>query len=108
METEALYYECHITIDPVLDSDRHKLLTELCEDKQFRVAKLLMSKGNNFTPNENDSFMTGRSKKYGDLLSRMENLCYSLQKNSFVVRRYKIEIAILDSKDQGDILGLIS
>jgi hypothetical protein len=104
---ETLYYECHVTIDPVLDSDRHELLTKICADKQFRVAKLLMSKGNTFTPSENDSFMTGRSKSYADLLSRMVNLCYSLQKNSFVIRRYKIETAILDSKDQGDILQLI-
>ena len=105
---ETLYYECHLTIDPVLDLNTHKLLTKICAETQFRVAKLLMSKGDNFTPSEHDSFITGRSKNYSELLCRMVYLCEGLKQNGFTIRRYKIEIATLDSKDQGDILGLIS
>lgn len=88
-----LYYESHITIDPVFGQDLENF-KKLCNDYDFRVAKLLMEK----TPSVKDSFCTSRSNLYTDIVSRTIDLVKDLQESGFKVRRYKIEDTLVDSK----------
>src|SRR6185369_9095163 len=93
-----LYFECHVTIDP-LNGKRLKLFTEICKPLNFRVADLVMIKSNGKDkPSDRDSFCTSRSKDFNDLNDRMVSLITECKKNSIKVRRYKIEDTILDSK----------
>jgi hypothetical protein len=95
----SLYYECHITVEPVFD-DRLELMKELCKSYKFRVADLLMQKRKADSPARSmyDTFCTGRDKNFRVLESRMELLIRDLQLWNFKVWRYKIEDAIIDSK----------
>ena len=99
-----LYYECHITLDPV-DEATLETLKSICEDYEFKVAKLYLDKEST-KPNTLDSFTTGRSANYPDLELRMVKLIQKLKDCSFVVRRYKIESALIDSRidDQLNLL----
>lgn len=87
----SLYYECHITIEPVFD-ERLEKFKQLCSECGFRVAKLIMEKG----PNRKDSFCTGRDKDVNKLSERMFSLLKMLKENNFNIYRYKLENCILD------------
>lgn len=91
--TTEYYFECHITIDPVLDSTEVDQLKQTIATQDFRLAKLFMQKG---IPSNLDSFITGRHKDYETLLERMYKLVEELPKQGFHVRRYKIENVLLD------------
>ena len=104
--SESLYFESHITIDPVLEDDaKIGLLRVLVKGQGFRIAELLMRNGSGEHSRE-DSFMTGRSKDLPDLSLRTQNLVTQLKEFGFRVRRYKIESALVDSK-VADTLNLL-
>jgi hypothetical protein len=94
-----LYYEAHITIDPVDDVDRAQA-NDIGTSYGFRLAKLLMDKG---VPSQLDTFLTGRGKEYEDILARTRMVVDSLKRSGFVVRRAKIEDTLLDT-NHGDLL----
>lgn len=102
-----LYYEAHITIEPVFD-ERLAKVKMLAERFQFKVADLLMQKRPEDTAERSkfDTFMTGHSKKYTDLNNRLGLLTCALQEAGFTVWRYKIEDTIIDSRHE-DVLGLL-
>jgi hypothetical protein len=91
------YYECHVTIDPV-DGALLKEFTDICKENQFRVAALYMKKGTTLSPSDVDQFCTSRHTQYDVLYRRMLSLLWVLQGRGFVIRRYKIESTLLDSK----------
>lgn len=99
-----LYYECHITIEPVF-GERLALFTDIAGLHDFRVAKLLMQK--TLDPSQKDSFCTGRSRDLVELTARMRGLISDLKRGRFQVWRYKIEDTIIDSKID-DELGLVA
>lgn len=106
MQRNSLYYEAHVTIDPVF-GELLKSLELMCDNWKFRVAKLHMSKtGTDSIPHTKDSFCTGRSKSYDDLVTRTQELVLDLKTAGFNVRRYKIEDTIVDSniEDKWQIL----
>lgn len=92
---EAKYYECHITIEPVVE-ERLNLFTQLCDKYSFKVATLLMQKS--LKRSDLDSFTTGRDKDYYRLKDRMYDLVTELKNANFNILRYKIEGILLDSK----------
>lgn len=94
MTPETKYYECHLTIDPV-EGERLNLFECTCSTYKFKVAKLLMQKGE---LNDKDAFCTGHSKEYSDIFQRMTWLNCHLLELGFTVRRYKIEAVIFDSR----------
>lgn len=96
-------YECHITIDPVNKPSRLHQLEMYCERYKFKVAELLKSNG---LPSNKDQFMTGHDNSYNGLLWRMGSLCQTLKDNGYIIRRYKIEEIMLDSR-LGDSEGLL-
>ena len=97
--TTELYFESHITIEPVF-GDRLSLFKEVCKLHKFRVADLVMIKeeGGIETPNQKDSFATGRSVNWSSMRSRTIGCVIDLRDAGFNVYRYKIENTLMDSK----------
>jgi hypothetical protein len=88
-------YECHITIDPVDKWSRINQLEMHCDQYHFKLAKLIKVTGE---LNERDQFMTGHGVNYDELKLRMSDLCDLLKEQGYVIRRYKIEKILLDSR----------
>jgi hypothetical protein len=97
---DVIYWECHVTISPVLDPVRLDLLNNISTSYGFKVAKLVMIKGGNESLSTKDSFMTSHAppNKLDDLKNRMQLLCQQLEFNSFQVWRSKIEGIVIDTK----------
>lgn len=95
----SLYYESHITIEPVFGDDLVRL-TSLCDQFGFRIAELLMQKRREDTPERSkyDTFCSSRSVDLNVLRERMFGLVECCKSSGFKVWRYKIEDVILDSK----------
>ena len=95
----TLYFESHVTIEPVY-GERLEELQIIALKYKFRVAELLMQKRKEDTPerSKNDTFCSSRSSSYKDLYNRMIELCVALNKNHYKVWRYKIEDVVIDSK----------
>lgn len=102
-----LYYECHITIDPVFGEERDRL-ARIIKPFKFKLAKLVMkkSKGDEYKDSQLDTFMTGHGKYYSKLKVRMVNCIEVAKIEGYNIRRYKIEDTIIDSKHE-DLLELI-
>jgi hypothetical protein len=96
-------YECHVTIDPVDKPSRLHQLEMYCEQYKFKVAKLLKENG---VTSDRDQFMTGHGVAYNEIKLRMSDLCDLLKEQGYVIRRYKIEEILLDSR-LGDTEGLL-
>ncbi len=106
--TTKLYFECHVTIDPVFD-ERRAIASAIAQCYKFKLAKLIMEKGGELKQSELDTFMTGHGQDYKDLEERMVSLIEHLNRGGmFKVRRYKIENTLLDSRPQGDPLKLLN
>lgn len=95
--TTELYFECHVTVEPVFD-ERLDLLKEIVKPYRFHVADLLMRKRMADAPERSqfDTFCTGRSTDYEDLREAMISLVNTLEKCGFEVWRFKIENTLLD------------
>lgn len=91
------YFESHITIEPVFDSNL-VVFEAIAATEGFRVAKLLMQKERTSTPerSDKDSFCTGHSGDYDDLDTRMCRLITRLIERGFKIYRWKIEAVMLD------------
>ena len=103
-----MYYESHITIEPVFEQRLEELNT-YAKAYGFKVANLLMQKRKEDSPerSKSDTFCTGWStddKK--DLEKRMVGLITALKQTDYKIYRYKIEECILDSRE-ADVLGLL-
>lgn len=99
MTESRLYYECHITIDPVFGEELERV-REIAKGGGFKVAELLMQKRKEDTAERSkyDTFMTAHSKRYGDIYDRMKNTAATMVGSGFVVRRMKIEDTLFDTK----------
>lgn len=95
--TTELYFECHITVDPVYDVQL-ECLQILAAGWRFKVADLLMRKRLEDTPERSqfDTFLTGRGNNFEDLYRRMIELVKVCEEQGFKVWRYKIENTLLD------------
>lgn len=94
IHTTELYFETHITIDPVEEFQEPEL-KRLASEFGFRVAELYMKKGER---SRLDSFMTTRGTNYEDVYLRTLACVEALISRDYVVRRYKIENTLLDVK----------
>lgn len=97
-----LYFECHVTIEPV-SGPRLAYLEEVSRTHGFQVATFLMLKDGT-TPS---SFTSARDESFSKMLVRMVDFVRFLRTVGFRVKRYKIEDTLLDSKKEGDIIGLM-
>jgi hypothetical protein len=103
-EAATLYFEVHVTIDPVVERGKLDLLNWITNKHGYRLANLLMRK--NLAPHGDDMFMTARGTQYTPTLQNMEALLRVLKAHGFKVRRYKIEDTLLDSA-RADELGAL-
>lgn len=101
----VLYYESHVTIDPIHENDKTDYDT-IAAKYGFKLSKLFMRKDGKDEPHRDDSFMSARSMNQYELVNRMTNLIKQLQGYGMHVRRYKIEQALMDSKHV-DVMGLL-
>lgn len=97
LKQARLYFEAHVTIDPVFDNQR-AVANTIAERNGFKLAKLLMEKDGVRSPSTLDTFMTAHGKDYDDIFVRTGNMVIELLDAGFVVRRYKIEDTLLDSR----------
>jgi hypothetical protein len=106
-----MYYESHVTIEPVFDEQLDNATT-IAIRHNFKIANLLMQKREADAPerSKHDTFMTGHSPTtvggLDDINIRTMELIADLKSNGFKVWRYKIEHAIIDSRNV-DIWELI-
>jgi hypothetical protein len=107
-QSHALYFECHVTIDPVAESEL-EALSQGASFFGFKLVKLLMAKGAQEFLSDRDSFMTSHSASsdYENLATRMLLLCNWLKDSGYGLRRYKIESVVMDSRnhDTYSLLG---
>jgi hypothetical protein len=104
----SLYYEAHITIEPVFD-ERLKAFQECAPLYGFRVADLLMQKRSSDTAERSqyDTFATGRHQHLVALKIKMLALINWLNDNGYKVWRYKIEDTLIDSRYE-DVLDCLT
>lgn len=102
-----LYYESHVTINPVFDAKREEA-SALANRYGFKLAKLLMKKRSTDDAEDSklDTFMTGHGQDLGDIKDRTKSLVLELQSSGYTVLRYKIEDTILDSR-HSDVFGIL-
>lgn len=95
--TTELYFEAHITIEPVFGGEL-EFLAEIVSRNGFRVADLLMKKRKGDTPERSqyDTFCTARSKTYSDIYARSRACVAELRFYGYGVWRMKIENTLLD------------
>jgi hypothetical protein len=100
----TLMYEAHITIEPVV-GDRYDLFSSICEQFNFKPAKLVMIKDREITDirSNKDSFCTGHSKNLLDIRSRINFLVDKLNETGYNIWRVKIEAIVLDTRYQSGL-----
>ncbi len=106
-EVIMIYFECHITIEPVFGEELENL-KQLARSFGFRVASLMMQKRTDDTPerSKNDTFMTATNTSYDTLSESMVSCIKSLQVARYKIWRYKIEDIKVDSRFQ-DVHNLL-
>lgn len=97
MHTTDLYFESHVTIEPLFD-ERLDAFKELCRSWGFHVADLLMKKRDKDTAERSrfDTFATTRGRYFEDIQRQTMCLVESAQLAGFIVWRYKIENTLVD------------
>lgn len=107
MTTAKLYYEAHVTIEPVFDEAREGA-DITAREFGFKLAHLLMQKREHDAPtrSKHDTFMTAHSGNLEELIERTKSLVSALKARGYKVWRYKLEDTLLDSRSR-DELGLL-
>jgi hypothetical protein len=104
------YYESHVTIEPVFE-DKLEEVKRISFECNFKVANLLFKKRETDTEERSthDTFTTGHSKYYEDIVERTKRLVVSLQHAGYTVWRYKIEDTMMDSRidDEFNLLNRV-
>jgi len=93
----SLYYEAHVTIDPVFGEQRENAML-IAERHGFRLAELIVRKN----LDDDAHIMTGRSRDLAYLTVNLQRLVKDMQDEGYSVRRYKIEDCIVDSQLMDD------
>lgn len=101
-----LYYEVHVTIEPVFD-DQLDEVKRIAQSNKFKVADLLMQKRKTDKAERSkyDTFLTTRCQEYMEAVDRVRDVVDELKHAGYKVWRYKIEDTILDSQIE-DVLEL--
>lgn len=96
-DLSRLYYEAHITIEPLTVEDTH-WVDDLCLTFEFRRSTFEMHKEK--VPN---AFISARDPSFRSMVERVTEMVTQLQEGGLRVLRYKIEDTLLDS-NRGDVL----
>lgn len=103
---DELYFETHVTVDPLTEEQQH-LADAVLTSFGFKRAELVMLKDNTVSPHYGDAFYS--SRHYG-MRSARQSVAAAVgwfTGMGIRVRRYKIEFTIMDSRieDQMNLLG---
>lgn len=91
-----LYYEAHITIEPVQRGTIHwDNLNDIASEKKWHVSR--------FTLEDKGDFVSYRSEQLRDICEAVADMARTLERCGFTVLRWKIEDTLFDSK-RGDEL----
>lgn len=103
-----LYYECHITIEPVFE-DRLIQLQEVASTHSFKVANLILRKSHSDPgiPAQDDTFCSAKSDNLETLRAQMLLMLENLMAFGYKILRYKIESIVIDSKKE-DCYGFLN
>lgn len=102
----TLYYEGHITLAPFIGVPGNFLEESMevaCQMCDMRLSTFLMAKEGQEQP---DAFVSLRSDDYKEMCDRIWSAVNYLKSRGHVVKRYKIESIIMDSRRQDDPLNL--
>lgn len=88
-------FECHITIDPVIDPYKIKRLEELTKICNFRVAQLYKRNGQKAI---DDCFMSSRNVHLSALRAQANILISYLVAENYGLRRCKFEEILEDKR----------
>jgi hypothetical protein len=102
-QPRVLYYESHITVEPVFD-DGLRRLKAACTPFGFRISQFLLDKRPEDAAGRYDAFCNGRSYSWTELERRMLACRTGLKQAGFAVRRHKIEATLVDSRYDGAVL----
>lgn len=96
---DVIYYESHITIEPVFDKDI-EIVDKIVRDYGFRLANLLMKKRSEDTieRSQYDTFTTARGSDYHKLYDKMNQCSEAIIKAGYHVWRKKIEAVLFDER----------
>lgn len=99
--TTALYFETHITLDPV-DGEALKKVQELCTKYNMRISTLILRRedGSPGEQHKDDIFISGRYLYYNEAVDKVQAMVVAVQHLNIKVRRYKIENTLKDIKFQ--------
>jgi hypothetical protein len=98
---DALYFEAHVTLEPVFDA-RLGELKALAHNYGFRVADLLLQRSREATPerSDKDAFLTARGDSFVSLMTNTGDLLGALKAAQFKIWRVKLESALLDFRPE--------
>lgn len=104
--TDVLYYEGHITLEPFEIGQQGWLeatIVAACSIFDMRLSTFLMVKEGQ----QPDAFVSLRSDSYDDMRKRMSWAGAYLRDKGHTIKRYKIEVIVMDSRKQDDPWGLM-
>ena len=100
MGQTSLYYECHVTVEPIEFEEPRALFDTICREFKFWTSEWILKKdGYHF-------FATSRSTGLAEMQHRMIALMEALISNGFKIWRYKIEDTVVDSKIDSGVFPL--
>lgn len=97
MLSRPIYYECHVTLEPVETEEQQYILDEWCEAYEFKIAELFKDSKRK-DKHVLDSFCSTRGKDYEETKHRMNNFVDELVRRGFKVFRKKIEAVVYDER----------
>ncbi len=100
-------YECHITIAPWENEEQRARIAEVGQIAGFKLSHWVMHNLHE-SEIEYETFFTSHDKDYEVIAMRMRKTISTLHAAGIAIRRYKIELILLDSKYQGDEQGLLA
>lgn len=102
-----LYFEVHLTLDPTRlakDYEHRQLLTAIATERNWRVADFILL--NEGTHREPKAFISARFNGFVMAWQEASRMVSILQRQGFIVLRYKVENTLIDSNAGGDPLNL--
>lgn len=106
--SDHMYYEAHITCEPMFDEHEHERFRQLCIEAHAKPAALFLRGRSRDTLQRSDidSFATIRTTDLDMMYELLKACVRHLQNNGVKVWRYKVEKTLIDSKYGDDVFGL--
>jgi hypothetical protein len=101
-DRSRLYYEGHVTIEPV-SGDKLINLIEVAAEFEMRISTFYLAKPDSPVP---DAFISVRDESYASIAMRLQKACEELNRRGLIIKRVKIEDTLFDTKHGDRLLGV--